>query len=35
MEGLDNISLSLKHAVRIAEWEAAHGLPAVAVQPVN
>ena len=35
MEGLDNISLSLKHADRIAEWEAAHGLPAVAAQPVN
>lgn len=30
LEGLDNISLSLKHVDRIAEWEAAHGLPAVA-----
>jgi 3-isopropylmalate/(R)-2-methylmalate dehydratase small subunit len=29
LEGLDNISLSLKHVDRIAAWEAAHGLPAV------
>jgi len=35
MEGLDNISLSLKHADRITAWEAAHGLPAVAVQPAT
>jgi 3-isopropylmalate/(R)-2-methylmalate dehydratase small subunit len=31
MEGLDNISLSLKHADRIAEWEAARGLQPVAI----
>jgi 3-isopropylmalate/(R)-2-methylmalate dehydratase small subunit len=31
MEGLDNISLSLKHADRITEWEAARGLQPVAI----
>jgi 3-isopropylmalate/(R)-2-methylmalate dehydratase small subunit len=30
LEGLDDIGLSLRHADRIAAWEAAHGLPAVA-----
>ena len=30
LEGLDNISLSLKHVDRITAWEAAHGLPPVA-----
>lgn len=30
LEGLDDIALSLRHAERIAAWEAAHGLPAVA-----
>ena len=30
LEGHDNISLSLKHVDRIAEWESAHGLPPVA-----
>jgi 3-isopropylmalate/(R)-2-methylmalate dehydratase small subunit len=27
LEGLDDIGLSLRHADRIAAWEAAHGLP--------
>jgi 3-isopropylmalate/(R)-2-methylmalate dehydratase small subunit len=30
LEGLDGIGLSLKHADRIAAWEAAHGLPPLA-----
>jgi len=30
LEGLDNISLSLKHVDRISAWEAAHDLPPVA-----
>lgn len=30
LEGLDDIGLSLRHVDRIAAWEAAHGLPAVA-----
>lgn len=29
LEGLDNISLSLKHADEISAWEKAHGLPSV------
>lgn len=29
LEGLDNISLSLKHADEISAWEKAHGLPPV------
>lgn len=28
LEGLDDIGLTLRHAARIASWEAAHGLPA-------
>ena len=30
LEGLDDIGLSLRHVDRIAQWELAHGLPAVA-----
>ena len=30
LEGLDNISLSLKNAADITAWEAGHGLPPVA-----
>ena len=29
LEGLDNISLSLKHTDEISDWEKAHGLPSV------
>ena len=29
LEGLDNISLSLKHTDKISAWEKAHGLPSV------
>ena len=29
LEGLDNISLSLKHSDEISAWEKAHGLPSV------
>jgi 3-isopropylmalate/(R)-2-methylmalate dehydratase small subunit len=30
LEGLDNISLSLKNVADITAWEAGHGLPPVA-----